>query len=305
MKAQIAKIPAALQEYKASNGKDNTQLKFLAEALEWSVKEYEDYDLACEIAETLFAYPLDEEYDYLYTFAAFAAFCADRYDRSKEWSKTGLKKNALAKADPTQDLQLEGYLTRVMPYYEEAWIEEKGLREKEDAAQDLPRVLMSTTAGDITFELFLNEAPNAVNNFLTLVDQGYYNGVIFHRVLPHFMAQGGDPTGKGTGGPGYYIPCECSSPDARNHFRGSLSMAHAGRDTGGSQFFITFMPTFFLNGKHTVFGRVVEGMNVLAELQRIDPERPQGVEPSKIVSAKILRGKPGEFKKLPERRRFW
>jgi cyclophilin family peptidyl-prolyl cis-trans isomerase len=104
-----------------------------------------------------------------------------------------------------------------------------------------------------------------------------------------FMAQGGDPTGTGTGGPGYTIPCECYRPDFRVHFRGSLSMAHAGRDTGGSQFFLTFRPTRHLDGQHTVFGRVVKGMDVLAKIQRRDPDNPQGPEPDKIVEAKVVR----------------
>jgi cyclophilin family peptidyl-prolyl cis-trans isomerase len=117
------------------------------------------------------------------------------------------------------------------------------------------------------------------------------------------MAQGGDPTGTGTGGPGYSIPCECYEPNARAHFRGSLSMAHAGRNTGGSQFFITFVPTFFLNGRHTVFGRVVEGMDVLSDINRIDPEKESDVAPDKIIEAKILRGAPGKFEKLAERNR--
>ena len=108
------------------------------------------------------------------------------------------------------------------------WAKEKKIREAEAKADDLPRVLMKTSAGDIEIELFENEAPNTVLNFITLVDKGFYNGLKFHRVLPGFMAQGGDPKGDGTGGPGYTIPCECYRPDHRLHFRGSLSMAHAG-----------------------------------------------------------------------------
>ena len=135
----------------------------------------------------------------------------------------------------------------------------------EAKADDLPRVLLKTSKGDIVLELFENEAPNTVANFIALVEKGFYNGLTFHRVLPNFMAQGGDPTGNGSGGPGYAIACECYRPDARMHFRGSLSMAHAGRDTGGSQFFLTFLPTRHLNGQHTCFGRVIRGMDVLAK----------------------------------------
>ncbi|MBQ9874444.1 MAG: peptidylprolyl isomerase [Thermoguttaceae bacterium] len=197
-------------------------------------------------------------------------------------------------------MQAEAYLTRVLPTYKETWAKEREIREKE-ASENLPRVSLKTTKGEIVVELFLNEAPNAVNNFLSLVKSGFYTDVPFHRVLPFFMAQGGDPTGTGTGGPGYCIPCECYQPNARDHFRGSLSMAHAGRNTGGSQFFITFVPTYFLNGKHTVFGRVVEGMDVLSDINRIDPEKESELPPDKIIEATILRGEPGEFKKLPGR----
>ena len=139
-------------------------------------------------------------------------------------------------------------------------------------------------------------------NFISLVKKGFYNGLTFHRVLAGFMAQGGDPTGTGSGGPGYSIACECYRPDYRQHFRGTLSMAHAGRDTGGSQFFLTFVPTPHLDGKHTAFGRVVDGMDVLAKIQRRDPGDAEAPRPDKIIEAKVLRKRPHEYvpKKMPE-----
>ena len=118
------------------------------------------------------------------------------------------------------------------------------------------------------------------------------------------MAQGGDPTGTGGGGPGYCIKCECNRNDARDHFRGSLSMAHAGQDTGGSQFFLTFVPTDILNGRHTAFGRVIEGMEVLAKIQRIDPQANRPFpEADRILKAEVLRdrGHSYAFDKLPRR----
>jgi cyclophilin family peptidyl-prolyl cis-trans isomerase len=164
-------------------------------------------------------------------------------------------------------------------------------------------VRLETSKGDVVVELFENEAPQAVANFITLVKQGFYNDVAFHRVLPMFMAQGGDPRGDGSGGPGYAIRCECYQPNYRHHFRGSLSMAHAGRDTGGSQFFLTFVPTSHLDGKHTVFGRVIEGMDVLGELQKRDPQSPGAATPDKIIKAEVLRDRGHEypFDKLPGR----
>ncbi|MCL6501476.1 MAG: peptidylprolyl isomerase [Pirellulales bacterium] len=173
--------------------------------------------------------------------------------------------------------------------YEEAWPHEQELRAQEAEADDLPRVQIETTKGTIVVELFENQAPNTVANFISLVKKGFYDGTPFHRVLAGFMAQGGDPQGDGTGGPGYHIACECYREDRRLHFRGSLSMAHAGRDTGGSQFFITFRPTPHLDGRHTVFGRVIEGMDVLAKITRRDPEQPRQPEPDRIVKATVLR----------------
>ncbi|NOY30764.1 MAG: peptidylprolyl isomerase, partial [Planctomycetes bacterium] len=147
------------------------------------------------------------------------------------------------------------------------WEKEDRIRAAEAEADDLPRVKFQTSRGDVVIELFENEAPQTVASFLTLVKQGFYDGIVFHRVLPSFMAQGGDPTGAGSGGPGYSIRCECHKPGYRKHFRGSMSMAHVGRrDTGGSQFFLTFVSTSYLDGRHTVFGRVIEGMDVASSI---------------------------------------
>jgi len=169
---------------------------------------------------------------------------------------------------------------------------EQIVRNEEAEADDLPRVMLSTNKGDITLELFENQAPNTVANFIELVESDFYNGLPFHRVIEGFMAQGGDPNGDGTGGPGYNIACECYEEDHRDHFTGSLSMAHAGQDTGGSQFFITFAPTPHLDGKHTVFGRVIDGMDVVNSLQATTA----GEDPDKIVEAKVLRKRDHEYK---------
>ncbi len=118
------------------------------------------------------------------------------------------------------------------------------------------------------------------------------------------MAQGGDPKGVGSGGPGYTIACECYRPDARKHQRGSLSMAHAGRDTGGSQFYITFIAPTWLDGKHTVFGQVIKGMDVVDSFQRTENNgRPNGAKPDKIIEARVLqkRNHPYEPQKGPAR----
>jgi peptidyl-prolyl cis-trans isomerase B (cyclophilin B) len=123
--------------------------------------------------------------------------------------------------------------------------------------------VIKTARGDITLELYPKDAPVTVNNFVSLSRKGFYNGLTFHRVIPGFMAQGGDPSGNGTGGPGYKFQDEISQ---RTHVTGALSMANAGPNTNGSQFFICYAPQPHLNGKHTVFGQCVRGMDVLTKL---------------------------------------
>lgn len=188
--------------------------------------------------------------------------------------------------------------------YRVLWQKEAEIRAAEAKADNLPRVKLTTTKGEIVVELFENEAPQSVANFLTLVKQGWYDGSPFHRVLPMFMAQGGAKTDDGQGGPGYTIRCECYRPDYRRHFRGTLSMAHAGRDTGNSQFFLTFVPTAHLNGRHTAFGRVIEGMEVLGDLQHRSTMHEQNApKADKIIKAEVLRdrGHAYTFDKLPGR----
>jgi peptidyl-prolyl cis-trans isomerase B (cyclophilin B) len=126
-----------------------------------------------------------------------------------------------------------------------------------------------TSKGKIVCDLFAKDAPVTVNNFVFLAKEGFYNGTVFHRVIPDFMIQGGDPTATGRGGPGYTFKDELG-PDKPKHQRGSLSMANAGPNTNGSQFFITHVATDWLNGKHTVFGQVREGQSVVDAIQKGD-----------------------------------
>ncbi|WP_295055123.1 peptidylprolyl isomerase [Sulfuricurvum sp.] len=132
---------------------------------------------------------------------------------------------------------------------------------------------MTTAKGVMWIKLYNEETPNTVANFAALVNDGYYNGLNFHRVIPGFMAQGGCPHGTGTGGPGWAIPCE-TSLNKHRHVKGTLSMAHAGPNTGGSQFFICFASTPHLDGVHTVFGGIeaddAESMAVLDSIQMRD-----------------------------------
>lgn len=133
--------------------------------------------------------------------------------------------------------------------------------------------IFHTNRGDFTVDLFAKDAPQTVNNFVFLARDGFYNGTTFHRVIRGFMAQGGDPTGTGTGGPGYKFADEQSALRLKHEGAGTLSMANAGPNTNGSQFFITFGPTPHLNGIHAVFGRVSQGMDVVNSIRERDPMR--------------------------------
>jgi len=126
-----------------------------------------------------------------------------------------------------------------------------------------------TSRGNIVCDLFPKDAPNTVNNFVFLARDGFYNGTKFHRVIPDFMIQGGDPQGTGTGGPGYKFNDELKN-NPRRHQRGTLSMANAGPNTNGSQFFITHVKTDWLDGKHTVFGQVRSGQEVVDAVKQGD-----------------------------------
>lgn len=135
----------------------------------------------------------------------------------------------------------------------------------------MSKAIIKTEKGDLTVQFYDKDAPGTVENFLKLAKSGYYDGVTFHRVIPDFVIQGGDPTGTGAGGPGYSIKCELDGEN-QYHDRGVLSMAHRGRDTGGSQFFICHSRTntAHLDRNHTCFGKVVENVDVIDNIRQGD-----------------------------------
>jgi len=260
-----------------------------------------DYDEALRLADVLIAGGYENKR--IYNLAGKAANNVCDFEKAEKYLTIARDATAL-------DGRADGLLQN-MAAYKPLWKKEQEIRAQEakdaaDPAKALPRVLLKTEKGDIVIELFENEAPQTVGNFISLVEKGFYNGLTFHRVIHEFMAQGGDPKGTGGGGPEYMVPCECYQENHRLHFRGSLSMAHAGKDTGGSQFFLTFVPTPQLDGTavnpknlgacHTVFGRVVEGMDVLAKITRREATDPHGFggaapppRADKILEAKVLR----------------
>ncbi len=224
--------------------------------------------------------------------AGIAAFVANDFGRAKQLFEEAAAAGVLTSTSQQMMSSVDDYIAY--------WESEKKLRDRADELSDeakLPRVKMETNRGTLILELFEDEAPETVGNFIYLVESGFYDGLTFHRVLPGFMAQGGCPDGNGSGGPGYEVYCECYNSDHRKHFAGSLSMAHAGRDTGGSQFFLTFTPQPQLNGKHTVFGRVIEGLDVLPKIQRRDPNKSSDltITPDKIIKAEVLNKRDHEY----------
>lgn len=191
---------------------------------------------------------------------------------------------------------------------------EKQLREQEAVKDDLPRVELNTTSGSIVLELFENEAPETVANFIHLVEQGYYNGVIFHNVKAEFVAQAGAFGLAQVGGAQRMLPRgvrytiydENTKPNARKHFRGSLSMANQNSpNTASSQFFLSLTPQPYLNENHTVFGRVIEGLDVMADLtvnsQTNEKGKDEPIEdaiPSMILSAKVIRKRDHDYQPI-------
>jgi peptidylprolyl isomerase len=149
-----------------------------------------------------------------------------------------------------------------------------------------PKILLNTSMGDITLQLY-DDMPITAGNFQKLVEKGFYDGTIFHRIIDGFMIQGGDPTGTGRGGPGYAIKDEFTSHNKND--RGTISMANAGPNTGGSQFFLNLVANNYLDKAHPVFGKVVEGMDVMDKMGKVKTgEMDRPVKEVKILSAKII-----------------
>ena len=162
-----------------------------------------------------------------------------------------------------------------------------GMNDKNKGAKKMtnPIAVFETNHGTFEIELFEDKAPITVKNFIDLAEKGFYDGLIFHRVIDGFMIQGGDPNGMGTGGPGYTIPDEFHK-DLKHDSEGVLSMANAGPNTGGSQFFITLAATPWLDGHHSVFGKVVKGMDVVREIGKVDTDF-QDKPLAKVVMEKV------------------
>ena len=204
--------------------------------------------------------------------------------------------SSLLVADPALSTRFSAQKSRSQTA-KDKWDIELSIREVEEFADDLPIAIIETSKGDIELVLFEDHAPNTVANFVSLADSGYYDGILFHRVLAKFMAQGGDPNSRegaagnpGEGGPGYSIKDEHTNDDSRNHFAGTLSMAKTpAPNTGGSQFFLTHLPTPHLDGRHTVFGTITSGLDTARSIEKDD----------EIISITITRKRDHEY--VPEK----
>ena len=272
---------SGLAAYDEAGGADPQLERFLVKLVTDAVATHE-LEVAYDLATKLLDKGCTDKN--LYDAAGSSAYCMNQFDDAEKYLKMAKDNGVLSPAGGQ-------YLPQIS-VQKDLWAKELAARTKEAEANDLPQVRLTTTKGVIELELFENEAPDTVGNFVSLVEKGFYDGLLFHRVVDDPpVAQGGDPKGDGTGGPGYTIYDELGREDYRRHFRGSLSMAkQAEPDTGGSQFFLCFRPVPHLDGKHTCFGRITKGLDVLSQFQRINPEMPSaGAVPDKIVKAEVIR----------------
>ncbi len=264
--------------------KDPEMLRFIVEVLEVRLVT-EDYEKAQEILDGLLQLNIPEILPDLYDVAGETAFMLNNFEKAGKFF-------ALADSNKVLSERCANF-NRDLPYFRVNWGKESILRERAAAKKNLPRVSIETTKGTIVVELYENEAPNTVANFIYLVEKGFYDGLYFDSVIPGFGAESGRSLDSTDGGPGYTIRDEYDEQNARCHYRGTLSMSNNGPNTAGSRFFFCFSPMKELDGKFVVFGRIVEGMEVLSKLQRMDAANPDPMaEPDQIVEAKVIRKDP-------------
>ncbi|MDR1484955.1 MAG: peptidylprolyl isomerase [Planctomycetaceae bacterium] len=312
-------LDSAIAAYNETPNRSIFVNNFLFSTLVWEFNR-DNFEVTVKIFKAIADKKIPKDADVLYTYAGLAAIMTCDFAEAESWLKTAkenksfeqyiekLQSSAKGRSKMSHEqVKAMNFLTwsSQLTAIKADWEKEKAIRAAEaeankDAKTKLPRVELNTSKGKIVIELFENEAPNSVANFISLVEKKFYSGSKFHRVLPCFMAQGGD---NAQGGPGYKIDDECRKPEARKHFRGSLSMANAGPNTNDSQFFLTFVKTHHLDGRHTVFGRVVEGIEVLAEIQRIDPEDTETAVGTidEIIDAKVLNKRDHAYEPIKNR----
>ncbi len=276
---------AAIEAYEESPQADVDLVKYVYNTMFTSINprsETQKFDpgLSLRLAEMLTKNGIESRDIYFQAFRA--AFAMQDFDKAELM---------LQKVEETSKTELPSSVRERLEETRRNWDQELEFRQMEAAADDLPRVKFETSAGDFVVELFENQAPQTVGNFISLVEQGFYDGLTFHLVKPGILIQGGCPVGNGTGDPGYRIPCESYRDDFRHHFQGTISMSNKGRDTGGCQFFISHQPNPNLDGKYTVFGRVIENMGVIFNVNTVDKTKPNSgtLAPTVIKNVTVLR----------------
>ena len=277
---------AAVAAYAESPNTDRQLTRLLVDFAEKAILA-DDYEVAEHISVSMLRSSAEERR--LYKIAGISSFARHNFEDAQQYFQKAEQFGAM-------DQMGANYFGEIKKGYIKYWEQEQLIRAAEVKADDLPLVRLTTSAGVVELELYENEAPETVGNFISLIEQGYYDGLSFHRVLQNFMAQTGCPTGDGSGGPGYKIYCECLRKDFRRFFTGTLGMAHAGPNTGGSQFFITFRPTGNLNAKHTAFGRVTKGLEIVRKIARVDPDKPDAkLKPDSIITAEVIRKRDHDY----------
>ena len=239
----------------------------------------------------------DLTFPFLYQMAARCSLLYGDSDKVMPYLQKFVELNGTEKLE-----KVDKMIANIVAVYPDIWRREQEVRAAEAVADNLPRVLVETTRGNFTLELFEDQAPNMVANFITLVESGYYDGSDFYQVVDDLIALGGDPVGDGTGTTGRYLPDEADHPDARQFLRGHIAMAMVPQpndkdkfipNSASSQFAIALMPLIRQDDKQTVFGRVIEGMEVVSTLRRVDPTEKKEtmivMPPDRIITAKVIR----------------
>jgi|TARA_B110000467_G_C18281069_1_gene458618 cyclophilin family peptidyl-prolyl cis-trans isomerase len=281
---------AAVAAYAESPNTDRQLTRLLVDFAEKAILA-DDYEVAEHISVSMLRSGAEERR--LYKIAGISSFARHNFEDAQQYFQKAEQFGAM-------DQMGNNYFGEIKKGYIKYWEQEQVIRAAEVKADDLPLVRLTTSVGVVELELYENEAPDTVGNFISLIEQGYYDGLSFHRVLQNFMAQTGCPIGDGTGGPGYKIYCECLRKDFRRFFTGTLGMAHSGPNTGGSQFFITFRPTGNLNAKHTAFGRVTKGLEIVRKIARVDPGKPDAkLKPDSIIKAEVIRKRDHDYVRGP------
>ncbi len=290
----------AIELYKVRNG-DFESAQMMATTLEY-FESQSIYENCYEAARLM----IDAEVKapFLYLIAARSALLEGQYDQVIPLYKTFVDTYGVEKLE-----NVDKMVSGLVDLYPAMWERELAVRKAEAEADDLPRVLLQTSRGEVVLELYENQAPNTVANFIHLVESGFYDGTDFYQVVDDFIAQGGDPVGDGSGTADQFIPDEHQRDDRRQAFRGTLLMAKMPDprdklklipDSASAQFTIALMPILREDETQTVFGRVIDGMDVVCNFRRMDPtekkEKSVQMPPDRIMKATVIRKRNHEYK---------